>query len=328
MTGRLLILAVLGLLAPAGGRSPAEAHPSGRVGGWRVDPSWPQKPADVKWGEMPGVAVDRQDRVWIFTRAAPYVQTYAADGTFVGAWKDFEYGRAHHLKFDPEGNLWLADIGLHTVRKHGPDGKLLLSLGTPGKPGVDESHFDKPTDMAITPAGDVFISDGYGNNRVVHFDKSGKFVKAWGKKGRGPGEFDLPHWIGVDSKGLLYVADRNNARIQVFEQSGRFVAEWKDLLVPWNIWITPKDEIWSCGSTPTLHKNEQGMTGIPPPDQVFMKFDGTGRVLQVWCPPKGVDGQEKPGDCNWVHAIALDSKGAIYAGDIKGMRVQKFLKVD
>lgn len=293
--------------------------------GYRVDPSWPKKPPEIAWSDMPGVAVDRQDRVWIFTRNQPVVQIYAPDGTFVKAWDHVEHKVAHHIKFDPEGNVWLPDVGIHVVRKFSPEGKPLLTLGTPNEPGEDERHFNKPTDVAVTPEGDIFVSDGYGNNRVVHFDRNGKFVKAWGRKGRGPGEFNLPHGIGVDSRGRLYVADRNNARIQVFDQSGKFLDSWWNLLVPWSIWVTPQDEIWTCGSSPSLEVNENGMTGIPPRDQVFMKFHASGKLLQLWTVPKGTDGHEKPGECNWVHAIAVDSKGNLYAGDIKGKRVQKFV---
>src|SRR6185436_11303725 len=213
------------------------------------------------------------------------------------------------------------------VRQYSPDGKLLLTLGTPGEKGEDESHMNMPTDMAVAPSGDVFVSDGYGNNRVVHFDKRGKFVKAWGKRGAGPGEFNLPHAICMDSKGRLYVADRTNARIQVFDQSGAFLEQWTQLLVPWGLWITTKDEIWACGSSPTLDRNEQGMTGITPRDQVFMRFSTSGKLLELWSPKLGVEGQEKPGETDWVHAVAMDSKGNLYAGDIKGKRVQKFVVI-
>ena len=295
--------------------------------GYRVDPAWPKKPADITWGDVPGVAVDAKDQVWVFTRKAPNLQVYSPAGDLIKTWPDLECKTAHHIKFDGEGNVWLADVGLHTVRKFTPEGKLLLTLGTPGVEGVDETHMNKPTDMAVTPAGDIFVSDGYGNNRVVHFDKTGKFVKAWGKLGAGPGEFNLPHAICLDSKGRLYVADRTNARIQVFDQSGKFLDQWRNLLVPWSLWITPQDEIWSCGSSPTLDHNNQGMTGIPPPDQVFMRFAASGKLLELWCPKLGLEGQEKPGETDWVHAVAMDSKGNLYAGDIKGKRVQKFVAV-
>jgi sugar lactone lactonase YvrE len=289
-----------------------------------VDPAWPKRPAEAAWGEMPGVAVDREDRVWIYTRAKPAIQVYAADGTYVKG-LDIEHKRAHHIKVDVDGNVWAAEVGLHVVRKYGPDGKVLLTLGTPGEAGTDERHFNEPTDMTVTPAGDIFVSDGYKNTRVVHFGRDGKFVKAWGKKGTGPGEFDLPHGIGVDSKGRIYVADRSNGRIQVFEQSGKFLAQWADAMVPWSIWITAKDEIWSCGSTSTTKRDERGMLGIPPHDQLLVKFDASGKVLERIAVPLGVKEAVKPGDLCWVHAVAPDSKGNLYAGDIQGRRVQKFV---
>jgi sugar lactone lactonase YvrE len=314
------------ILVSAACASQDPAAPGG-LQGYRVDPTWPRKPANITWGDVPGVAVDAKDQVWVFTRNAPNLQVYSPAGDLVTTWPHLEHKFAHHIRFDREGNVWLADVGLHTVRKFTPDGKLLLTLGTPGVSGVDETHMNKPTDMAITPAGDIFVSDGYGNNRVVHFDRTGKFVKAWGKLGSGPGEFNLPHSICMDSKGRLYVADRSNARIQVFEQSGAFVEQWRNLIIPWGLWITPMDEIWACGSSPSLERNDQGMAGIPPPDQVFMRFTTAGRLLELWCPKLGLEGHEKPGETGWVHAVAMDSKGNLYAGDIKGKRVQKFVAI-
>ena len=204
------------------------------------------------------------------------------------------------------------------MRKFTTDGRLLLSIGTPGVPGDDGTHFNMPTDIAVTAAGDLFISDGYGNSRVAHFDRTGRFVKAWGKKGSAPGEFNLPHTIVVDSKGRLYVGDRNNARVQVFEQSGAFVAEWRNVLSPWGLWMTPKDELWACGPS---------TSAIPPKDQVIVRFDTTGRVLEQWSPPLGAAGQERPGELNWVHAIVADSAGNLFCTDIRGKRIQKFVPV-
>lgn len=290
-----------------------------------VDPSWPNRPDDVEWGNMPGVAVDDKDQVYLFTRANPPVQVYDAKGKFIRGWGEGLVGSAHYLKIDHEGKIWVADIGYHIVMQFTPEGKLLKTLGTRGEAGNDESHFDKPTDMAITPRGDVFISDGYGNRRIVHFDRNGKFVKQWGKEGVGPGEFALPHAIALDSKGRLYVADRSNVRVQVFDQSGKFLDEWRDLIVPWGLSITEKDEIWVCGSSPMVWP-ETGLLGCPPKDQVFMKFNPDGKLLQLWTVPKGEDGKEKPGDLNWLHAAAVDSHGNIYAGDIKGERAQKFVR--
>ncbi len=291
---------------------------------YEVDANWPKKPAGTYWGSVPGIAVDAKDNVYVFTRAQLPVQVYDANGKFLRGWGK-GIGSSHHIKIDHEGNVWIADMGNHVVEKYTPEGKLLLTIGTKGKAGRDKEHLNKPTDMAVTPAGDVFVSDGYGNQRVVHFDKDGKFVNEWGELGHGPGQFSIPHAIALDSKGRLYVADRNNVRIQVFDQKGKFLEEWRNLIVPWGFHMTAKDELWVCGSSPMQWRKEDNSLGCPPKDQIFMKFSTEGKLLQLFTLPKGLDGLERPGDVNWVHAIALDSKGNMYLGDIIGKRAQKFV---
>ena len=295
---------------------------------YQVDPEWPKRPPSAAWADMPGIAVDAMDTVWAFTRAVPPVQAYSAQGEYLRGFGESFIKKAHHIRVGPDGNLWLADVGNHAVFQVSPEGKLLRTLGTSGTAGVDQSHFNQPTDMAISPSGDVFVSDGYGNGRVVRYDRDGRFVRSWGRVGVAPGEFSIPHSIALDSRGRLYVADRNNVRVQVFDGEGKLLDVWKDLVVPWGIWITPADEVWVCGSSPMSWRKEDGALGCPPKDQVFMKFNGEGKLLQLWTVPKGEDGKERPGDLNWLHCMALDSKGNIYAGDIKGKRAQKFLKIE
>jgi hypothetical protein len=292
---------------------------------YEVDPSWPQRPQDVQWGAMPGVALDRQGRVYAFTRAKPPVQIYSPEGKFLGSRGDKEIKTAHYLKIEKDGTIWISDIGNHLIMQFTPEGKLLREFGTRGVAGQDASHFNMPTDMAIAPSGDIFVSDGYVNNRVVHFDRSGKFVKEWGRLGTKPGEFSLPHAIAIDSKGRLYVADRNNARVQIFDQGGKLLEVWSDLLVPWGFFVQPSGDIWVCGSAPMTWQAAQAQMGVPPKDQLFMRFSPAGKLLQLWTVPKGQDGREKPGELNWVHGIAIDSAGNIYAGDINGKRIQKFI---
>jgi DNA-binding beta-propeller fold protein YncE len=293
-----------------------------------VDPKWPQKPADAEWGQMPGVAIDKNDHVYVYTRGEPPIQVYDTSGKHL---RDFgqgviKSGGAHHIKIDPEGNVWAADIGSHQVHKFTPEGKLLLSIGTKDHPGKDSTHLNMPTDMAITPAGDVFVADGYGNARIVHFDKDGRYVKEWGELGSRPGQFSIPHAIAVDSRGKLYVADRSNVRIQVFDQKGNLLDVWNNLITPWGFCVTKDDDIWVCGSSPMQWRKEDEALGCPPKDQVFMRFNGEGKLLQLWTVPKGIDGLERPGELNWVHGMAVDSKGNLYAGDIIGKRAQKFVR--
>ena len=325
----VLVAVVLGLAWPSAGaeKEPPLSWPRVSVAAsYRVDADFFKRPAELAWGDTPGVAVDGRGQIWVFTRAKTPVQVYDPRGNLVRAWGEGIIESSHQIKIDRQGMVWLVDVGKHVVMQFTPEGKLRKTLGTPGVAGCDKTHFYKPTDVAISPAGEVFVTDGYGNHRVVHFDREGRFVKEWGKWGTGPGEFSLPHAIVIDSKGRLYVADRNNARVQVFDAGGKFLSQWVNLLVPWGLWITPSDEIWACGSSPMVWNEKDSPLGCPPKDQLLMKFDTSGRLLQLWTVPKGEDGQEKPGELNWVHGIALDGQGNIYAADIKGKRVQKFVR--
>ncbi len=300
-----------------------------------VDPTWPQKPDDISdKGWVSGLAVDKDDNVWFFRKGPDPVQCYAADGTFIRSWGKGEFDSPHQMRIDHEGNIWLADFGQHVIEKYTPEGKRLMTLGTRGESGDDETHFFRPTDMAITPTGDIFVTDGYGNRRIVHFDSAGNFIKAWGEYGTTPGKFVLPHAIALDSQGLLYVADRNSGRIQIFQQDGTFVDQWEGILMPWGLSITDKDEIWTCGSTPHWWKRHGEYPEYK--DQLFMRLNTDGRVTRHWAIPLGDIGDDKnnpdvsglkPGEAVGIHAIAQDSKGNIYVGEIYSERAQKFVPI-
>ncbi len=155
--------------------------------GYEVEPAWPKRDHDEPWGAMSGIAVDEQDNVWTLNRGDLPVQVFDREGTLIRSWGRGEFDRPHQLRFGPNGSVWITDAGLHVVRKYTRDGKLLMNLGEPGVAGDDSTHFDGPTDVAITPEGELFITDGYGNNRVVHCDAEGRFLEAWGRMGVGPG---------------------------------------------------------------------------------------------------------------------------------------------
>jgi streptogramin lyase len=291
--------------------------------GYKVDPQWPKKPAEAQWKAMSSMAVDASGNIWTLNRGNIPVEVYRPDGTLVRSWgQDGLVRNPHQVRFDREGNVWIADNGYHTVTKFTVDGKPLLTIGLKNDPGADDKRMNQPTDLAISPSGEIFVSDGYVNARVVHFDKTGRFVKAWGKLGVAPGEFSIPHGIAMDSKGRLYVVDRNNVRVQVFDQSGKFLDEWRNILTPWAIWITPNDEIYVCGSSPTrwsdLPPAGTQMNAVQARDQIVVRFDTTGRVKQLWSFPMGATGQPtKPGELNWVHGIAVAANGDLYLGDIR-----------
>lgn len=322
----LPFLLIVGLAASHGAAQEKERKypPVNLAIDYVVDPRWPQRPDDKQWGHVPGIAVDSSDNVYVFTRAQHPVQVFDKSGKFLRSWGK-DVGMAHHIKVDRDGNIWIADVGHHVVQKFTPDGKLLLTLGTKGMAGRDKTHFYMPTDMVVAKNGDVFVSDGYGNARIVHFDAKGTYLNEWGELGHGPGQFSTPHAIAMDSKERIYVADRNNVRIQVFDTKGKFIEEWRNLIVPWGFHVTKEDEIWVCGSSPMQWRKEDQALGCPPKDQVFMKFNSAGKLLQLFTVPKGIDGLERPGEVNWVHAIAVDSQGNLYVGDIFGRRAQKFV---
>ncbi|MHC4535909.1 MAG: peptidyl-alpha-hydroxyglycine alpha-amidating lyase family protein [Planctomycetota bacterium] len=289
-----------------------------------VDTTWPKKPDRFKWAQMAGIAVDKQDQIYIYTRSQPTVQVYNTDGALLRAWFIEDSSGSHFIRVGPEGNIWTANIAEHVIRKYDTSGKLLLTLGETGVAGADKGHFDKPTDMAILPSGDIFVSDGYGNRRIVHFDANGEYVNQWGQEGDGPGQFALPHAIIADSLNRLYVADRENARIQVFGIRGKLLAVWEDVVTPWGLCITKNDEIWACGSS--VKKDENGKCLVlPPPDEILVKLDVGGKVLSRVTLEKTTVPPGKSGELDWVHAVAFDSKGNLYLGDIQGMRAQKFL---
>jgi streptogramin lyase len=292
---------------------------------YEVDPAWPHRPERVKpLGAVSGIAVDKDDNVWVYNRGEDPVQVYTSEGEFVRTWGHDIIKEPHHLRIDPQGNVWVTDIGLHVVHQFTPEGELLKTLGVSGAQGEDEQHFYAPTDVAVSPSGDAFVSDGYGNRRIVHYDKDGNFVKAWGTFGTQPGQFTLPHSIVMNGAGKLYVADRNVGRIQVFDQQGKFLDQWDQVLMPWGLCATSSGDIWACGSTPYWWR--RGGEAAPLKDQILVRFASNGRVKQTWSVPLGPEGHTQHGQCNGAHCIAQDSKGNLFVGDVFGNRAQKFVR--
>lgn len=302
---------------------PDPVYPKVNPGYWyEVVPDWPQKPAEIEWAAVPAVTLDGDGNVWMFSRKAPSIQVYAPDGRYLLGWGDMP--GAHGLKIDRTGSVWITDVHRHVVEEYTREGELLLRLGIENEVGTDEKHFFRPTDIAFASNGDLFVTDGYGNARVVHFSKEGAYLNAWGSLGTENGQFSIPHAIVIDSKDRLYIADRNNARVQVYSTDGTLLDSWKHLMVPWVLWITDKDELWICGSTPMTWPGNP--LGCPPKDQIIAKFNTEGKMLELHGFPKGGDGEEKPGELNWVHGMAVDPRGNLYLGDIYGKRLQKFLR--
>jgi sugar lactone lactonase YvrE len=198
---------------------------------YTLDSHWARLPAGTTWnGNTTWITPDGKGNVVVLVRTAPYFRVFTRDGAFVKAFGDDGlFQSAHSITVDPQGNLWVTDSAAHTVYKLGPDGRVLMTLGKKGVAGDNTSRdlFNQPNHVAIAPNGDIYVSDGYVNARVVHFTGSGQFVRIiGGVKGSQPGQLQLPHGVALDSRGRLLVNDSDNQRVSVFDANGRFVEVW------------------------------------------------------------------------------------------------------
>jgi hypothetical protein len=221
-----------------------------REGGpYRLVPGWGTLPNGAQWGEVPGMAIDAAGKIYAFHRAEPPIVELDRDGTVLKQWGEKLFAWPHGMRVDRFGNLWITDgqarngIG-QQVFKYSPDGKLLMTLGTKGVRGEGPDTFAGPCDVAVAANGDIFVADGHVNARVVKFDQNGRFIKAWGRKGEGPGEFNLPHTLVIDSRGRVLVGDRSNNRIQIFDQDGNFLDQWTQFGTPSGMYISPDDTLY------------------------------------------------------------------------------------
>lgn len=287
-------------------------------------------PTDLYLGEVPGVAVNSKGHIFVYTRSAQTrLLEFDASGKFVREiGKDlYGFSFAHTVQVDKDDNIWCVDEGANMVIEFDPAGRVLMVLGrkpesvegaaaaapgtTPPPPPpafatFAQRLFNRPTDIAWDAAGNSFIADGYGNSRVVKYDKDGNWVKAWGQRGTGPGEFHTVHTIATDAKGNVYVGDRENNRIQVFDNDGKFLKQWTQAGAPWAICITP-------GPKQVLYTSDSNKGRI-------YKMDLDGNILGVF----GKWGK-KLGQFGWVHQIACPSENTLYVGEILNWRVQKLI---
>ena len=258
-------------------------------------------PETVTLGKCSSVDIDSKGRLYLFHRGKQPILCFDRDGNFIRSWGDDIIGMAHGLRIDGDDNIWVTDIGHHMVFKFSPKGKLLLALGQTDKPGLGNDQFNKPTDIAFGPKGEVYVSDGYGNSRVMKFASNGKFLSQWGKPGKGRGEFNLPHTIIVDAKGRVIVGDRENDRIQVFDSEGKLLKVWPGF-APFGIDLDTEGVLFVADGR--AHK--------------VLRLNSSGKVNGSW----GRNGSG-PGEFNLPHMLATDSAGNLYIAEVLGMRLQK-----
>jgi peptidylamidoglycolate lyase len=286
-------------------------------GTFQVVHGWPTLPDGFALGQTTGLEVDSKNRVLVFHRGASPIMAFdGPSGKLLASWGDGMFGSAHGLTVDHEDNVWVTDGKDHQVFKFSSAGKLLMTLGAKGVPGLDGTHFNRPTDVLVAPNGDIYVTDGYGNRRVAQFNSAGKFIRDWGSEGDQPGQFNNPHGLAMDKDGKLYVADRENSRIQIFTSEGKFLDLWKskELGRPWGLDIADDGFLYVADGG--------DLQPDPPNRNRAMRLDLTGKIHEVWGSFGSADGQ-----FYWAHDIAVGSDGAVYVCDVNvGMRAQKFVR--
>ena len=346
--------ALLAALLSAATAMPAQearvAAPTALPNPYKLVDHWAQLPAGMNgghWGEVIRVHVDRHGDVWVFHRcfnvvpagsatcvdrgpANPPILKFNASGRLLKSFGAGLFAYPHGFTLDDDGNLWATDVddqgkgSGQEVVKLSPDGKVLMTLGKRGVAAQGAEGFDRPTSVAVARDGAIFVADGhapnkFGTGRVVKFSKDGRYIKEWGRKGSAPGEFDEPHDLFVGgSRGWVYVTDRRNNRVQVFDQDGGFVAAWTQFGQPSSVFVGDDDTIYVGASFPSAAAKKGEVRGI-------VVGDAISGALTAFIPD--------PADLDKVIAgtsasgIAADKSGAIFAADVGAHNLRKYVKV-
>lgn len=304
------------------------------------DGDWGRLPGDREWGAVSGVMPAPDGGLWALDRCGqnscldrpswnPVVKL-DADGNVV---KEFGAGMMswpHGFYLDHEGNVWVADaegfqetaddMG-HAVYKFSNDGELLMTLGEPGVPGSDERHFANPNDVAVAKNGDIYVADGHrpnGNNRVVKFDRDGNFLMEWGEEGHGPGQFDEPHAVDIDSRGRVFVGDRYNNRVQIFTPEGEYLESWSQFGRPSGVYITDDDLLLVADSESNVRRDQRGWArGV----RIGSARDGWVRAFI----PDDTEVDPNESGTSFAEWAAMDAEGNVYTGEIGPQNMRKWV---
>lgn len=269
-------------------------------------------PEGMNFGPCSGVAVNSKGHIFVFHRSHHALLEFDGGGNYIRSLADGMFARPHGLRVDSEDNIWATDIGSHIVVKLSPQGRIAMVLGVRDTAGEWHPYghlrlFDEPNDLAFGPAGEIYVTQGHGKgeSRVLKFDAEGNFIETWGGEGSAAGKFNVPHSIATDAHGLLYVADRSNQRIQVFDADGQYLRESRHPGTPCGLCMSRDDRIFLA----------HGHTGL------IMRLDLEGSVL-------GATGSQGKGLGQYgeAHFLALDAREDIYVADTLNWRVQKLVR--
>jgi sugar lactone lactonase YvrE len=304
---------------------------------YRTTRDWGQLPPGVKWAAVTAIEPAPDGSIYVIHRCfanscagrseAPILK-YDASGKLLSSWGAGMFIFPHGATVDRDGNLWLTDARGengkgHQVFKFSPDGKVLLTLGRAGVSGSGPELFDQPTDVVVAPNGDIFVTDSHRNgknNRVVRFRKDGTFVKEWGKKGSGRGELSEPHTIAMDSRGRLFVGDRENNRIQIFDQDGGYIAEWRQFGRPSGIAIAKDDTIYVADSESGPDTGAHELPGIRKGIRIGSAKDGSVSAFIEDMEPTAPDHSGAEG-------VGVDAQGNVYGGVVRRQMLERHVRI-
>ena len=301
---------------------------------WKSVPNFLKMPANLYMGEGIGVASDSKGHIFVYTRSqATRLFEFDQNGNYMREIGQGLYGFvfAHNVRVDAEDNIWAIDEGANMVIKFNPEGRVVMTLGrrpepvdslagppTPPDPTNPGKYiFNRPTDVGWDPQGNIFVTDGYGNSRIVKYDKNGKFLAQAGTKGSAPGQLNLPHSLAVDAQGNAYVADRSNRRIEVFDNNLKFKAIYDNIGTPWELCISPGPHQYLFSSNSFPDNNDYTLATVT--GEVYkMELDGT--IIGKF----GKAGKEL-GEFSGLHEIDCRNPNVLYTSEIQLWRVQKIL---
>jgi DNA-binding beta-propeller fold protein YncE len=304
---------------------------------YRTTRDWGELPPSIaRWPAVTAVEVARDGTVYVVERCndnscegrrEPPILKYNAQGKLLLAWGEGQFNFPHGAALDPQGNLWVTDARGgngkgHQVIKFDPNGRILMTLGKAGVSGSGPDLFDQPTDIVVAPSGDLFVTDSHRNgrnNRIVHFSKDGTFVKEWGHKGSGAGEISEPHTIAIDSRGRLFVGDRENNRIQIFDQDGRYLDQWRQFGRPSGIYITADDTIYVADSESGPDTGAHELMGIRKGIRIGSARDG--RVVSFI-----EDMESTRGDHSGAEGLGVDAQGNVYGAVVRRQMLERHVR--
>jgi DNA-binding beta-propeller fold protein YncE len=297
---------------------------------------WGELPAGMMWAAVTAVEPAPDGAIYVIHRCfanscagrtEPPILKYDSKGKLLKTWGAGMFIFPHGATVDRDGNLWVTDARGengkgHQVFKFSSDGQVLMTLGKAGIGGSGPDLFYEPTDVVVAPSGDIFVTDSHRNgknNRIVKFSPAGKYIKEWGKKGSGPGEISEPHTIAMDSRGRLFVGDRENNRIQIFDQDGTYLAEWWQFGRPSGITITSDDTIYVTDSESGPDTGARELTGIKKGIRIGSARDG--KVVAFI-----EDSESTVADHSGAEGVGVDAQGNVYGAVVRRRMLERHVK--